>query len=490
MFSARGAISTSVAMMECAKSQTSKGGEVFLLSELEKAWAAMSILIGKLLLEGKNVKITHFGAFWLEDFDLITDLHQRTYSTRKLRFGLHPQVATRYSVNTTKVPLETRSKVYAKVSVSQIVPICEVPAHRATLALRDFFLYIGEGLFTGKVFQLKFPGVATLLLRKEQLQVSTDWELQLGLFEVDAKRWPADMRGYCQQILLDDSAMRGTTSASSSRPSTARSTSSWRRGTSSGPIDPKHVFTSATKSGRLFSEIEKEHTRRRSERRSQTAEEEELKRRMREAERQVLHFDCAANNGEFVNFPLSAACHAAAPPTPSYDAYPNSEGSRPATASGESIYRVLDEYPASDSHAQHAPSRHFTHQGDDVLLPEEEEFEDGGVEVVEVTLAGSEQEKEESEAAVPRPLGKKNPELESVLQKEEAFARPISRRTYHDHCSVRDLIYRSGREDTSTPVPNSEVLELNDSEKLRFGRKRFDVSVPVHDHVASLLKVS
>eukprot|EP00796_Vickermania_ingenoplastis_P006647 gene6647-4766_t len=445
MFSTRGSIATELAMMECASSQ-SCGGGVFLLSELEKAWASLSILVGKQLLEGHHVQVPHFGAFWLEDHLLVTDKQRRRYVTRKVCFGLHSAVATRYHINTDKVPLVNRSLEYAKVHPAHMVAVCEVPADRIMTALREFFLYIGEGLFRGKVFQLKFPGVATLLLRKEQLVIVPDWELQMGLFNVDARRWPTEMRELCR-LTLQEMAVRSTPDGSHTSPSSRPSTTGSRVSLRSAPpppkpIDPTSVFTSATRPGRLFSEIAKEQARRREEKRQRVAGAAELRGRIQQ---------------------ISSARGPDITPRfydPEYAPGPVDSGP-PRPFSGESIYNVLVDNPPSPQ-----PSWGQCSDDDDVELEVEE---------VEVDCTGSSSMHMPCEAAPTpaertenRPLHKKNPVLESVLQQEEAFSRPISRRTYHEHSSVRDLIY------SSDAVVGSSAGNAN----MRFGRKRFDVSQP------------
>lgn len=323
--------------MECASSQVQRGGggEIFLLSELEKVWAATSILLGKLLVEGKNVQVPHFGAFWLEEQHLVTDLHRRRFSTRKLCFGLQRHFATKYGVKVEKVQMESRAVAYAKLPPANIVALCEVPAHRAMLALREFFLYIGEGLFQGRVFELRFPGVATVLLRREQMQLNADWELQMALFDVDAKRWPAEMKAHCQQV-LQDIALRGHAlpsgrSTARSSGSTARcgSRTSWRSSAPPTPIDPAAVFTPAAPSGRLFSDIEREQARRKEMAAKKKEAEKDLERRLLEMQERQRYVEAAAASLHDRHYP--------------YEADVDVDGRPSTAASGESIYNVLSD---------------------------------------------------------------------------------------------------------------------------------------------------
>lgn len=608
MFSTRGSISTSVAMMECASSQVQgRGVEIFLLSELEKVWAATSILIGKLLVEGKNVQVPHFGAFWLEEQHLVTDLHRRRFSTRKLCFGLQRHFATKYGVSTEKVQMESRSLVYAKVQPASIVAICEVPAHRAMLALREFFLYIGEGLFRGRVFQLRFPGVATVLLRREQMQLNPDWELQTALFDVDAKRWPAEIKAHCQQV-LQDIALRGAaplsagsarTTSASSTPGGRRTSSrlSWRSSAPPTPVDPTTVFTPAAPAGRLFSDIEREQARRREAAARKKDAEKDLERRMRELQERQRYVDAAAASLGY----HPQHHHGGSDHLEPYDV------DRPSTgASGESIYHLLDENDgrhrprSSSSTPRHPPpphphpqpsgggSRHVAFAGAEAYDVDEDDNEI--IEVTEVTevipeeacvvppsaresTLSSSSSPASGRAAMRRPAVHKDtddtrmttssreigrgviwnsqrqqqqPSVEisppqahpsgsdhdhyshdhsthatprdipvaphhhdpfSAFSSAAASARPasLSRRSYHDHCSVRELLYDNPAAADANSIHPSERLSAQlqqqqqrigtapstRTEPVHFGRKRFDIGQPASaelDHVAALLK--
>lgn len=437
MFSPRGALSTSYAMMECAASQEgSRGSGIFLLSELEGVWASMSILISRWLLEGKNVQVPNFGSFWLESQHLASDdIYGRRYCTRKVCFGFHPHLATRYSL-TERVPLQKQGIAYTKVLPAHIVAICKIPAYRTTLALREFFLYLGEGLFKGLVFDLRFPGVGSVLIRKDQMQLTTDWELQSALFDVDAKRWSPEMKVHCRQA-LQELVLRGPASrpstASASRPT---SSCSWERPPSAGMPMDRAVFTPAAPAGRLFSDIAKDNDRRREAHRKAVESEKSLAQRLQDMDdHAVRHVECS----------------------PSFQ---HQSEWRPQTmdscASGESIYNALDVPPPWIARTQ--PNVTVTQPRREVYrLPSDDDGEDD-VEVVEVTVAD-----ERSVPPLSGGLERRQVAASNGAPSSTITPRPASR-SYHDHSSVRDLIYSSQADGAQDAV--------------RYGRKRFDVGQP------------
>lgn len=442
IFSAKGSIHTSLAMMDCASSQS--GPDVFLLSELEKIWAALSTLIQQRLIEGKNARIAQFGSFWLEDFPLITDAQHRKYKTRKICFAVHRTMALRYHINTEKVPVEKRSLTYSTIHPSEIVALCEVPANRVVRALRDFFLYIGEGLYSQRVYNLKFPGVATLLLRKDQMLLTVESEMQQRIFEVDSRRWPREMREHCLKIMEE---LAESAASSCTTPRSARSVS-WRAAPPT-IVDPTHVFNPAAPSGRNFSDIEREAARQ-SERLAKKREALQHYRRACQVSHRDASLDSCVNAGVCGRSQYYDPC--ALPPSPHTA---DSSLSRPHT--GESIYRLLS----------------------DTQVPEDAEASDDDIEI----------EVEEVAAIPKQPApaeGCGNPSTDLPVEKD--ISPSSSRRSYHDHCSVKDLIYNYYDGEVNKNKRENKARIGNES-LAQFGRKRFDVGQPeTEDPFVSVVK--
>lgn len=479
MLSSRGAISTNVAMVECAGGQTATPRkEVFLLSELEKVWVSLAIVTRRLLLEGKNVCIPHFLSFWVEDQVLLTDAQRRRYMTRKLCFGLNASFALRYGVDSVKVPLEKASQGFSKVAMADIVAVCEVPARTASMALKEFFLYIGEGMYQGRVFNLSLPGVATLVMKRERAVLTADWELTKDMFEIDARRWPVEMRE-AGLVVLEAGARPGSARGSEctrSRPVSQVSRRSWLgSGSSTGPA-PAPAFTAAAPAGRLFSEIEEEQRRRTAHRRDRAMREvtaQQRDQRQERVERDILRFN-ADSDGEGeadaeqdVDYDKNEADHlhgwTRRGPCPTTTA-----------VSGESVYNLVPPPPRAETTS---------------VEPEIEAVEEVAPDDIIPTVLAPHDAPAGQASSFGRPLYRKDVELEAVLRAEEPFSRPITRRSYHEHSSVRDLIYAVEQPQTEKPVNRVGTLAAPSVETPRFGRKRFDgADTALADHVAALLK--
>lgn len=520
MFSVRGVLSTTLAMMECASSQLNNTGiprgyisgrrdRVFLLSELEKVWAALSVVLRNFLSEGKAVKISNFGSFWLEEFVLFTAPSSRSvetmpyrqqaqqrggssggtkYSTRQLCFGFNHHYARKYNFHSEKILREKTLPGYAKIAPSHLVALCEVPAYRVMQILKEFFLYLGESIFLGKVFQLDFPEVATLCIRKEQMLLRPVLDLQEHLLEVDAKRWPSDVKERCKTALYSEyrnqtSSSRGSRngaehggwdsrSVGSGRVSTSRSVPSHPAPSQStllpsSPAQHPTVFVSTAPGGRCFSELEQE-KQRRAERveRSRRMWKERKKTTVDEATLQGEIKEWSNRHGEHLAGPHAPVWYAAAPPQ---EKHGDRQGGvyRP-SSSGESVYAWdggSSLYPnvTTGGMGMHRMQSHESRTGENTpekvdTIPE--------VEVVEVTVDAAPHHQGESQTqweglpassseahigvSSPRSAlyGVEEPSrvgpkvLASILEKEEPFSRPLSRR-YHEHSSVRDLIYNN-----------------------------------------------
>lgn len=433
MLRVRGAITTNVAMVECAGGQNTSGSDLFLLSELEKVWVSLCVLMRRLLLEGKNVQIPTFGTLWTEGKRLVVNTHQK-YNTRSLHFGIEKTFATRYGVDTIKVPLEKTNRPATRVAMADIVALCGVPARTAATALKEFFLYIGEGLYCGRVFHLTFPGVASLVLKRERMMVSCDWELQQDMFDIDTRKWPPEVRAVAQERL--ECSARGPPS---NRPSSRLSRVSWD--SQAAPIVQQSVFVSTSAGGRLFSDIEKEASRRREAQESQSANHREAQRRVdRLVLREQQHADLWVDDDEVQERLRSARTYTYQQPS-----------------SSESVYHALDVEPDIE-------------------------------EVLEIPSKEMVQPLKSSPTV--KPLRTKDPELARVLLEEELFSRPITRRSAHEQSSVRDLIYGGdcAGAQSSTRVGEGAPQAGAHTASSHFGRKRFGSMAQDVDHVKRLIE--
>ncbi|KPA81821.1 hypothetical protein ABB37_04086 [Leptomonas pyrrhocoris] len=562
MLSTRGAITTNVALVECAAGQNKADASVFLLSELEKVWVAVAVVARRLLLDGRAVQVSPFGALWTEEYVLLRDRQQRPYTTRKLCFGIHLNYANRYGIDTGKVPLEKSNGVgCVRVSMADIVAVCGVPARTAAAALREFFMYLGEGLSRGRIFQLAMPGVATIAIKQQKVVLTMNDDLRHAMYEIDSRKWAVELReeGLTALAHLTAAPASGVVSAQSSRPSTSRASRvSWRpvpapstsAAVSSLTDEKKAVFIAAAPSGRTFDEIAQQAEQRRKAAEIAAGAEREMRRRQEDLDRRIEHYYYYYGEGdrdEYHADPMMNEMHF----------YGDGEGDRdddetqvaevdegqrrrlrPPSASGESIYNVLADHqgraPATSHQYGLQPQRpHAPYPPHSRIIDEPE------VEVIE--MVGDEHPhladaaaNEEEEARARRPLAHKDAELERVLREEEPFSRPISRRTYHETCAARDLIYaqpleapervsssssapaaaaepfsvfrpsrkannlaasaeveeRSAQEPTH-PQPNKGAdsgRQPPHEEAIRFGRKRFNGNSYDDDHVGSLLQ--
>ncbi|KAG5489810.1 hypothetical protein GH5_00693 [Leishmania sp. Ghana 2012 LV757] len=542
MLSSRGAITTNVALVECAAGQNTSDKSVFLLSELEKVWVAVAVVARRLLLDGSAVQIAPFGALWTKEYVLLRDRQQHAYTTRKLCFGINLNYANRYGLDTSKVPLERPGgEGYVRVSMADIVAVCGVPARTASAALKEFFLYIGEGLARGRVLQLSLPGVATILMKKQKVVLRMDEELRLEMYEVDSRKWPGELQREGYEALRkqgDTATSSALGSAAASRPPTScLSRASWRAtpaSTANVGVEPKKpVFVAVSPCGRLFDEIAQQEDQRRRAAHLAVAAEREMRRRQEDLNRRIEQYvgyegdpdsvekavyypELVDENGFDETHPPSQDAKGTG-----FDDERRRSGRRPPSVSGESIYNII---PSSDSRrtaaaplqtnpyrqrclqsSSRTPSHHHG-----VAAKDEPD-----VEVIEIV--------DDSDTAEPpvgstknRPLAHKDAELERILREEEPFSRPSHRHAYHEASAARDLIYsqpyeapsrRAGSTAIAGPSPathktNIASLDVSASpattaaakcgqtqeDVLRFGRKRFGANQHDSDHIGSLLQ--
>ncbi|KAK7202273.1 hypothetical protein NESM_000298800 [Novymonas esmeraldas] len=549
MLSSRGAITTNVALVECAAGQNKADKNVFLLSELEKAWVAVAVVARRLLLSGSAVQIAPFGALWTRDYVLLRDRQQQPYATRKLCFGLNLNYANRYGMDAGKVPLERPGgEGYVRVGMADVVSVCGVPARTAAAALKEFFLYIGEGISRGRVFQLSLPGVATIAITKQKVVLCMNEELRVEMFEIDSRKWPGELQRQGYEALQAQAAMAAGSSASgsavASRPSTSRiSRVSWRAAPASvaasdGPEAKKPVFVSAAPSGRLFEDMARQAEQRRRAAHATAAADREVRLRQADLDRRIdrycgydeYHADptdgdvyaVAAVTGDYYDDDDDVRCADAPPSLVNRDVdgvgYGARHGrARPPSASGESIYNIIPGAAPPPRQFSRRPPLPTASHGRGAIVDAEVEPD---VEVIEIVEDGDDAAAAEPPRAPAghRPLAHKNAELERVLRNEESFSRPISRRTYHESGTARDLIYSQPQEappprrgeptsltavarplqsqpqqtldahvagtDCSAAARSAQIQE----DVPRFGRKRFDEDQLNSNRVGGLLQ--
>lgn len=535
MLSTRGAITTNVALVECAAGQNKSDRSVFLLSELEKVWVSVAVVARRLLLDGNAVQIVPFGTLWLEDYVLLRDRQQRPYTTRKLCFGINQNYANRYGVDTSRVPIEKRSAVgcHVRVSTADIVAVCGVPAQTVSAALKEFFMYLGEGLSRGRIFHLSLPGIATIGIKQQKAVLTMNEELRHDLYHIDSRKWATELKVEGRKVLEDLAAIpaSGFVSAQSSRPSTSRvSRASWRSvpAAAAGPnegVDAKRaVFISAAPSGRTFEEIAQQEEQRRQAAQAATHASRELRRRQEELNRRIEHYYRYGDDD------TGDARHADPMANDTGFSYEGDDvlvtdngrprtSLRPSSVSGESVYHILDSGERRSSAPSHQYGRRVPHSRAD---PHHRAGEPD-VEVIEMADEDGDVSAPEDEGAHEverRPLERKDAELERVLREEEPFTRPISRRTYHENCAARDLIYSqpyeaperkasaagpspahhpsrnveeeraAGSRGAATRPPTQQQVNTHGQHQedvFRYGRKRFDGSDRDGDHVGKLL---
>jgi hypothetical protein len=554
MLSTRGAITTNVALVECAAGQSKADKSVFLLSELEKVWVSVAVVARRLLLDGHAVQINSFGALWTEEYVLLHDRQQRPYTTRKLCFGINQNFANRYGVDTSKVPLEKRSgSGYVRVSMADVVAVCGIPARTAATALKEFILYLGEGLSRGRIFHLSLPGVCTIAMKQQKVALTMNEELRNAMFDIDSRKWAVELKAEGLKALENLAAIpaSGIVSVQSSRPSTSRlSRLSWRPAPASTSLsagdaatsprigaEKKSVFIAAAPSGRTFEEIAQQAEQRRKAAQQAASVERDMRRRQADLDRRIQHYhshseshaDPMREDEQFYDEDERR--------TYTYDDVEDAEAHnvvgvdddqrrslRPPSASGESIYHILNEGENSSrappcqygrQRRPHAPSPR-NHAADEPEVQVIEMINDEDAHGMETGID------EAAEMRERRPLAHKDPELERVLREEEAFSRPISRRTYHEMCAARDLIYsqpyeapeRASSSSAAGPSPmyrppckvDGEVTHTGGERAApvqasaasraraqqenvpRFGRKRFEGNHYSDDHVGSLLQ--
>ncbi|KAI5691697.1 hypothetical protein MNV84_08430 [Leishmania braziliensis] len=542
MLSSRGVITTNAALVECAAGQNTSDKNVFLLSELEKVWVAVAVVARRLLLDGSAVQIAPFGALWTQEYILLRDRQQNPYKTRKLCFGINLNYANRYGIDTGKVPLERPGgEGYVRVSMADIVSVCSVPARTASAALKEFFLYLGEKLSRDRVLQLSLPGVATISIKKQKVVLSMHEELRLEMYEIDSRKWPGELQREGYEVLqtqVEAATSCALSSAAASRPSTSHlSRASWRSApasTAGDGIDAKRpVFVAASPSGRLFDDIAQHEEQRRRAAQSVAAAEREMRRRQEDLNQRIERYagygyqdDPVENEVYYTERAGKDDLDYTHPSSEEVKGDGADDGLRrvgrpPPSASGESIYNIIDRSDprntAAIPHQSRQYGQHYPQSSSWASSHHEVAAKDDpDVEVIEI-FDDSSMVEQPTTTLDKRPIAPKNAELERILREEEPFSRPIPHRTYHESSAARDLIYSQPYEAPSRrarsaavagPSPathekhtenidtSTQTIAFTETTKsgqihegvLRFGRKRFDANQYDSDHIGSLLQ--
>jgi hypothetical protein len=242
MLSARGALNTASILMEVAIAQPKDSKRIFLLSEAEKVWAALSKVIRFQMTQGGNVCVPKLGSFWFDQKHLVSDGPTK-YFTRIPQFGFNALYGTTFGLDPVAVPRESVKVIFEKLAVDQIAEAANVPASTALLVLSEVFLFIGEGLFLGKVFHLEFPQLASILVKREKCQVTFDADFASDIYTIDSRKWPLAVKEVAAMGMRPPPATQPRPRSASSRPATPRE------------VEPKSAFVSSAPNGRLFSEL-------------------------------------------------------------------------------------------------------------------------------------------------------------------------------------------------------------------------------------------
>ena len=256
MLSSRGSLSTQSLMMECAAAQSRDSKRVFLLSELEKSWTALARVLRYQLTQNTPVSVPKLMSFWFDTKLVVTDGPLR-YSVRVPQCGFVQSFSTTYGLDSVHVPQAPAKLQAGKVPMDQLTAASGVPANMAAHALNEFFLFLGECLFQGKVLNLEFPGLLTIIIKREKAIATFDSSFLQDLFAIDSRKWPPLVREMAAGAVMDPTTPRPRTS-SSARP---RSSSSSRPPTEPRKIEERPAFCAGAVAGRLFQELEQQGSR-------------------------------------------------------------------------------------------------------------------------------------------------------------------------------------------------------------------------------------
>jgi len=254
MLSCRGALDILAVMAEVAATQPRDAKEVFILSEAEKVWRATCKAIRlQLLQNSRNVNCLKLFGIWMAAKHVVTDGDIK-YFVRVPQFGFSAQFATTYSLDGQHVPQLSGQVAYEHLGFDRVVELCGVPATTGVYLLRESFRYIGEGLFSGRIFHIDVEGVARVLVKRDKALIQFEPSFLADLFAIDSRKWPLAVREVAWR------ALRNSPERPSSRARSASSSTPRVRPQSADPNSPdkqsRPAFVSAANRGQLFSDIQ------------------------------------------------------------------------------------------------------------------------------------------------------------------------------------------------------------------------------------------
>lgn len=242
MLSARGALTVPALINELFSSCSCKG---LVITETARVWEATFAAVRSQLLLGCSVTLGKYCSFWCRQNHVATDGNSK-YFVRQVCFGFTPSFCTVYGLDSL-VPREDAKLKFSKLPLDIVALQAKVPAEVVLSTLQEMFLYIGEGLFNGKVFHLRLPGLLTVLVKREKCSVTVDSALERDLFNIDCRKWPLAVK--------EVAAMKFSTASTAVvpiiKPSTPRPVSAIKRAPSQ-----QRAFVAAARRGQLFCEME------------------------------------------------------------------------------------------------------------------------------------------------------------------------------------------------------------------------------------------
>eukprot|EP00758_Cryptobia_borreli_P009216 Tbor_TRINITY_DN5458_c0_g1::TRINITY_DN5458_c0_g1_i5::g.24600::m.24600 len=251
MLSSRGSINTNSIIYEAIlQSATVSRGKTITVPDGEKVWVATCKVIRQHVLLGHPVCIPRVGGFWAKQCHVATDGVTKYYM-REVQFGFYPSFISTYGLDS-MVPRTDSKIVYEKIPLDIISQEACVPADIAKTILQEVFLYIGEGIYRSKIYQIDFNGILTVFAKKERAHIVANEDLARALLAVDSRKWPASIRDIATQRF--DEKMRPRSSRPSSRGSSL-STPRSRVSQESKNKENQILFINALPRNKTFDEI-------------------------------------------------------------------------------------------------------------------------------------------------------------------------------------------------------------------------------------------
>lgn len=253
MISARGAMPMGLILSEVALTKARYCAHPTLtLTDLERSWTAMSHVLRSHLMLGHSVAVTGRTCAFQIDRKVVAHDGRTRYSLRVPSFVLHAAYITTYGMDNT-VPREASTAENKRLPLDAIAAEAKLPADVVSAALREVFLFVGEAVFQGRLMMLEFPGVATVLVKKDRVMATFAQSFLDELFAIDTRKWPAAMREAGQRVRPTQPRPESgrPSSSASSRPRSASAS----RPSTGAPAKHNHVFVPGAPSGRLFADI-------------------------------------------------------------------------------------------------------------------------------------------------------------------------------------------------------------------------------------------